>query len=108
MDKPRDYHTKWNKSEQEGQITYSITYKWNLKYNTNEHIYETERLTDIENRLVDAKKGGAWVREGCGVWISRCKQLLIYTEYTNNEVLLYSTGNYMQYTMINHNGKEYF
>ena len=25
----------------------------------------------------------------------------------NNKVLLYSTGNYSQYPMINHNGKEY-
>ena len=25
----------------------------------------------------------------------------------NDKVLLYSTGNYIQYTMINHNGKDY-
>ena len=25
----------------------------------------------------------------------------------NNKVLLYSTGNYIQYSVINHNGKEY-
>ena len=25
----------------------------------------------------------------------------------NNKVLLYSTGNYIQYLVINHNGKEY-
>jgi len=24
------------------QITYDITYMWNLKYGTNEHIYNTE------------------------------------------------------------------
>ena len=41
MDSPRDYHTKPNKSERERQI-YDITYKWNLKYNRNEHIYKTE------------------------------------------------------------------
>ena len=30
---------------------------WNLKYNSNEHIYETnkKRLTDIENRISVAK-----------------------------------------------------
>ena len=37
--------------------------------------------------------------------ISRCK--LIYLEWINNKVLLYSTGNYIQYPVINHNGKEY-
>ena len=36
--------------------------------------------------------------------ISRCK--LLYTEWINNKVLLYSTGNYIQYPVINHNGKE--
>ena len=37
--------------------------------------------------------------------ISRCK--LVYTEWINNKILLYSTGNYIQYPMINHSGKEY-
>ena len=43
MDGPRDYHTKWSKSEKEGQIPYDITYMWNLKYDTNKPICETER-----------------------------------------------------------------
>ena len=43
MDGPRDYHTKCSKSERERQIPYDITYMWNLKYDTNELIYETER-----------------------------------------------------------------
>ena len=42
MDGPRDYHTKQSKSERERQIPYVITYMWNLNYDTNEHIYETE------------------------------------------------------------------
>ena len=32
----------------------------------------------------------------------------IYTEWINNKVLLYSTGNCIQYSRTNHNGKEYF
>ena len=40
MDGPRDSHTKGSKLEK--QIIYDITYIWNLKYDTNEHIYETE------------------------------------------------------------------
>lgn len=35
--------------------------------------------------------------------ISRCK--LSYIEWINNEVLLYSPGNYIQYPAINCNGK---
>ena len=37
--------------------------------------------------------------------VSRCK--LLYREWVNNKVLLCSTGNYIQYPVINHNGKEY-
>ena len=37
MDGPRDHHTKQSKLEK------NTTYMWNLKYNTHEHIYETER-----------------------------------------------------------------
>ena len=36
--------------------------------------------------------------------VSRCK--LLYIEWINNKVLLYNTGNYIQYLVINH-GKEY-
>ena len=42
MDGPRDYHTKRSKSERERQTPYDLTYMWNLKYDTNEHIYKTE------------------------------------------------------------------
>ena len=41
-DASRDYYTKWSKSERERQISHEITHMWNLKYDTNEHIYETE------------------------------------------------------------------
>ena len=36
--------------------------------------------------------------------VSRCK--LLYIERINNKVLLYSTGNYIKYLVINYNGKE--
>ena len=45
--------------------------------------------------------GGGMERE---VGVSRCK--LLYIEWINNKVLLYSTRNYIQYPVINHNGKE--
>ena len=37
--------------------------------------------------------------------IKRCK--LLYTEWMDNNFLLDSIGNFIQYPMINHNGKEY-
>ena len=48
------------------------------------------------------KVGEGWIGE---FGISRCK--LLYIEWINNNVLLYSTGNYILYPVINHNGKEY-
>ena len=43
MDGPRDCDTEWSKSDTERQISYDITYIWNLKKKgTNEHIYKTE------------------------------------------------------------------
>ena len=35
MNGPKDYRTKQ-------KTTHDITYLWNLKYDTNEHIYETK------------------------------------------------------------------
>ena len=36
--------------------TIEITYTWNVKYNTNQYIYEAKK-TDIQNRLVVVKAG---------------------------------------------------
>ena len=51
MDALRHYHTKWSKLDRERQITYSVSYMWNLKMknDTNELIYKTE--TDLENEF---------------------------------------------------------
>ena len=40
----------------------------NLKYGTNEAIYKTNRLTDMENRLVVTKQEGVWGRGEMRVW----------------------------------------
>ena len=49
-------------------------------------------------------------RDGGGMaWefgVSECK--LLHIEWINNKVLLYTTGNYIQYPVINHNGKNIF
>ena len=42
INEPRGYRTKESKSGREGQILCDIVYMWNLKYNTNKHIYKTE------------------------------------------------------------------
>ena len=74
----------------------------NLKYDTNEHIYKTK--TDSQTYKTDQGGGG----RGRMDWewgISRCN--LSYIEWINNKVLLYRTGDYIQSSVINRDGKEY-
>ena len=67
MGGPRDYQTKWNKSERERQTPYDITYMWNLKYDTNnanELAYKTE--TDSQSWktnlwLPKGERGRRWI-----------------------------------------------
>ena len=76
----------------------------NLKYDTNEHINETETDSQTQRTVVVQ-----WVsRKGGKDWefgISRYK--LLYIGWINNRVLLNSIGNYIQYPVINYNGEEY-
>ena len=69
------------------------------------YLRNRNRLTDIENRLLVAKGEGGRGGKDWEFGISRCK--LVYIGWMNNKVLLYSTGNYIQYPVINHNGKQY-
>ena len=47
MDGPRDCHAEWSNSHREREISYNITYMWNLKGN------DTDELTKQKqsNRL---------------------------------------------------------
>jgi len=58
---------------------------WNLKYDTNELIYETERLTAIENSL-RLPRGRVWGGMDWEFGISRCE--LLNTGWINNKDLL--------------------
>ena len=65
------------------------------------HLQNRNRLTDVETRLVVAKS-----RESGMDWefgVGRCK--LLHLEWINNEVLLYSSGNYIQSLGIEHDGR---
>ena len=92
MDEPKYYHTKLS----ERQIPYDITCMWNLKYDKNEHGYERERLTDLENRLVVAKVGGDSDEVGGWGWLM---QTIIY----RMDKQLVS----IQYPVINHDGRKH-
>ena len=83
--------------------TVYLLYVESKKYNKLVNIVKKKKQTD---RYREQTSGYQW-GEGRGreFGISRCK--LWYTEWINIKVLLYSTGNYIQYPIINHNGKEY-
>ena len=68
IDGPRDYHTKWNKSDGERQISYAITYMWNLKYDTNELIYETETHRHRKQIYGYQRGKGGGGRDKLGGW----------------------------------------
>ena len=100
---PRDYHTKWSKPEGERQMPHSTTHVWNLKYDTNGLIHETESDLHTERiHLWFPRERRAWGGMDWEFGISTCKLLGI-----NYKVLLYSTGNYIQSPIMKHNGKEY-
>ena len=96
---PRDYHTKWSKSEREQilcKITYSTSKIWH-------------KWTYLQNR--NRQRPGLWLQSGWGVgegWIGNLRLADANSSLKRiNKVFLYSTGNYIQHPVINHNGKEY-
>ena len=56
---------------------------WNLKKSTNELIYKTERVTDVENKLMvtGGKRGGINQKIGMDIY----KLVLIFIKYLNNK-----------------------
>ena len=55
MDGPKDYHTKWSKSDRERQILYDITYMWDLKKKCYRHLQNRNRPTDVEKKFMVTK-----------------------------------------------------
>ena len=78
------------------QIPHDITCAWKLRHDASEPIYETESCQRSQT-------GGWQGAEGWWGEVSKCK--LLYTEWINNKVLLYSTGNYIQYPIMEKNIK---
>ena len=69
---------------------------WNPKKNdTNKLIYNRNRFTDIENKLM-VTKGERREWEGINKKFEINTYTLLYIKQINNKDLLYSTGNYTQ------------
>ena len=73
---------------------YVIIYMWNLNIVKMNYLYGCQEL----RRRWESKELGVWDQQ---------MQTVTITGWINNKVLPYSTGNYIQYPVINHNGKEH-
>ena len=60
----------------------------------------------MENRLVVVKGDGGWRGMDWEFGVNGCK--LLHLEWISNEVLLYSTGNYIQSPGIYHDGNNIY
>ena len=68
VDRSRDCHTEWSKSEREKQISYINTYMWNLeKWYRWTGLQDRNWDTDVENKRTDTK-GGKRRLVGMVVW----------------------------------------
>ena len=78
---------------------------WNVKYDTDELLLNRNRLTDIESKHVvvmsEGRVGDRWIGS-LGLADAN-----YYIEWINIKILLCTTGNYIQYPVINHDGREY-
>ena len=74
------------------QIPYDITYKWNLIYGTNESFHRKENHGHGE-QTCGCQEGGEGSRMDWEFGVNRCR--LLPLECISNEILPYSTGNYI-------------
>ena len=88
------------KSERERQITYVYV---NLKYDTNDLIYETEANSQTQKTnlcFTMQRAGEGEINQDISIY------KLLYIKELNNQVPLYSTANCIQNFIKNHNGKK--
>ena len=108
MDGTRDYQTK-SKKKKERQISYGITYIWNLKYDTSKAICEILPMKQKQiHRHRDqtcVSQGRKWGRGRLGVWGQQTQTNTYRMDKQQNPTMY--TYNYIQYPEINQNGKEY-
>ena len=96
-------YSPWGRKELEmtKRQIYDIAYLWNLK-NGFKWTYLQNRLIDLENKLwLPEGKGGEAIHLEIGIDI----ETLLYIKQITDKNLLYSTGNFTQYSEITYMGK---
>ena len=107
IDGPRDYHTKWSKSDRERQISYDIAYMQYLKKMIQMHLFtkqkQTHRLREWTYGYWGGKVEGM---DRLGVWDQHVHMYVYMTcwlsifKIDKNKNILYSTRNSAQYSVI--------
>ena len=97
---PRDYHTKLSLTEKEKYHMYQLYVNSKVQHKLT-YMQKRNRLRDREQTC--SCQGGTGGGMDCEFGISRCK--VLHIEWINNKVLLHSTRNSIQYSVINQNGK---
>ena len=85
---------------------YDSTYMWNLKNDTDELTYKTETDSQTQKTNLWLPKEKRVGRDKLGVWDQRIHTTICKIGKQQHPTI-YSTGNYIQYFVINYNGKEY-
>ena len=66
----RDYHTKLSKSDRKRQVSYAITYMWNIKKKRQMNLFTKQKQTHRHRKQTYGYKGdsGGEGRDKLGVW----------------------------------------
>ena len=76
-----------------------------LELTWHKRTYLKNRNKLVENRL-EATKGEVGKGKGWTGSLGLVEANLLHLEWVNHKFLMYRTGNYIQYPVINHNGKK--
>ena len=82
-------------------MPYDVTYIWNLIYGTTKPFHRKE-THGFGEHTYGCQGGGGGRGMDWEFGVDRCK--LLHLEWTGNEILLYSTGNYIQSLVMEHDG----
>ena len=101
MDGPIDYH-KSERNRKTNAIWCHLYVGSKIWHKRTTEQKQTQRYREQTYNAKGLGGGGGMDWE---LGIGSCK--LVHIEWINNKVLLYSTGDYIQYPVKKHNGKEY-
>ena len=93
---------EWTLVKKSENYKYHMTYMWHLKNNTSECIYKTETYSQMQKANLELPQGRRkWERQIRG---RRLTNTSYYKQTDNQQDILYSTWDYIQYLIITYNG----